>query len=240
VTTLRDDLRALEKRDKLEKLLAPGLTPELPWHDMVWLLQVPAWIGLVLWIVGMANRATESQSAPPPEEIGWLLVLGLVVLALRFLGPLLRSRRQRLRDRVRRQGELVPAAMVMVNDAWFRDDNDRWLPGVVVLSFDPAVRGAPAKLKAVAARLFALKGVDRRTLPPAHADLAWSLYHEMGPLRSRPVPPELCDGLARCWMVCALLPPRPLWDGELLQALALEGEPSPEAVAVLPAAVAPA
>lgn len=234
---LRDTLHDLEKRHKLEKLLAPNQDLGLPWHDMAWLLQFPACIGIAIWVMKMADVATETKASPPPDMLAWLLLLVLVALALRCLGPLLRSKAQKLRDQVRRRGVLVPGAIVMANDAFFAADNDRWLPATLVVCFDPTAPKQLDRLAAVAKRLHALKGADRRTLPPAHADLAWDLYHEMGPLRSRPVPFELSEGLKDCLMVTVMLPPQPLEHASMLVALALPGELAAEAVAVLPASL---
>jgi hypothetical protein len=79
-----------------------------------------------------------------------------------------------------------------------------------------------------------LKGIDRRILPPDWVELAWTLYHEMGPTRSLQAPPELCPGLDGCWLVSATIPAKPLREGLALRVLALPGDDSPHALVVLP------
>ena len=78
---------------------------------------------------------------------------------------------------------------------------------------------------------------EQRALPGAHAEVAWMLYHELSPVRSVPVPPDLAGGLQDCTVTTVMLPAEPVRDGELLAALVLPGDLDPRAVAILPAAV---
>ncbi|HZN40327.1 MAG TPA: hypothetical protein VFD82_16090 [Planctomycetota bacterium] len=231
----REQLRALERAGKLEKLLAPN-DDGMPWADLCWLLQFPAFLGAGIHIARMGMAAAERKASPPDEDIAWLVVLVLVAAVLRFGYPLLRTRAQRVRLKVRRSGLLLPAAVVQCNDQFFAEGNEQWVPGTLLVSFDPQVLSEPERLAKASERLFALKHADRRTLPLAHAAIAWDLYHEMGPTRSLVVPPELSEGLKDCVMVTAMLPPKPLASGRMFTALAVRGDMSPEAVAVIPAA----
>jgi hypothetical protein len=99
---------------------------------------------------------------------------------------------------------------------------------------------SPERLAAAAQQLWALKAKDRRTMPLANAAVAWSLYHEMGMLPSLPVPPDLCEGLRDCLLVSTMLPPEPLRMGPALLGLMVAGEMAPEALAVIPQALADA
>jgi hypothetical protein len=235
--TVRDRLDDLEKKDKLEKCLAKDDDPTLSVADMAFLLQFFAFLGLIMHVVFMANAAGAAKQAPPKEDLAWFALLGFVATMLHFGWKLLRTRRERLLLRLRRKGEVVPAAMVMVNDAWFAEGNEQWWPGAVLVSFDPRAKSEPEVLVKAARGLFALRQQDRRTLPQEHAALAWRLYHEMGPGPNSVVPPALCGGLRDCVLVDAKLPPAPLRDGDLLVALAVAKESSPDAVRMLPADV---
>lgn len=234
---LRARLDELERKSRLEKLLAKDDDPELSLADMAFLLQLFAFLGLGIHIVGMANAATATKEAPPPAEFAWFVLLALVAAALHYGGPLLKSRRERLLLRLRQRGDVVTAALVMANHAWFDEGNTRWWPGAVVLSFDPRAAQEPQLLQATARALFALRRQDRRTLPKDQVELAWTLYHEMGPSPCQPVPAALCHGLRDCVLASVKLPPSPLQNGPLLAALALPGEASPDGVRMLPAAV---
>lgn len=228
-------LRDLEKQGKLEKML--GLRDDtMPWGDIVWMLQWPGWIGVGIQIWRMANAATATKDVPP-AEMAWCVVLALVAAGLGLAGRFVRTKEQRVRQRLRRSGLVVPAALVQANDAFFDADNDRWLPASVLVSFDPAVVDRPETLARVAKSLFAMRRADRRTLRPAHAAIAWTLYHEMGPTPSIVVPPELTEGLRDCVLVSAMLPPKPALVQSLFVCLALPGETSPAGAAVLAADV---
>ena len=234
---LRTRLDALEKKSKLEKLLAKDDDPELSRADMAFVLQLFAVLGLVIHIVRLANAATDTQQSPTPGEFAWLVLLALVTPALQWGGKLLRSRRERLLQRLRQRGQVLPAALVMANQAWFDEENTRWWPGAIVLSADPRAEREPELLQATAKAIFGLRHKDRRTLPADQVELAWTVYHEMGPSPSQTVPAALCHGLRDCVLASVKLPPAPLANGPLLAALALPGETSPDAVRVLPAAV---
>lgn len=236
LAALRERLAELEKKDKMAKLLAPN-DDGLPWSDILWLWQVAAFVGLVGHIVRMALAADPNQASPPAADVAWLLVLGLVVLALRYSGPLVRTRAQRTRQRLRRDGVLAAATTVQVNNEFFSDGNQRWLPGSILVSFDPRALQEPDRFAEVAGALFRLRCQDRRTLPSEHAAIAWDLYHSMWLRRALHVPPELCAGFRDCRLVTVMFPPEPLQDGELLLALALPGELTPEGTALLPASL---
>lgn len=231
---IRKRLDELERASKLEKALDSG-GGGAPWAEIVWMLQFPAMIGLAIQVTRIALAAKPDDPGPPPAEMAWAAVLVLPMLVCRFGWKLFRSARERTQARLRRKGLVVLGAIVQANDRFFDDDNEDWLPGSVLVSFDPKAR--PEALEASAQKINALKGQDRRTLPPAQAALAWDLYHEMGPTSSLPVPPELVGGLRDCLLVSAMLPPQPLAVDECLWVLALPGERSGDAVAVLPASV---
>jgi hypothetical protein len=233
---LLERLRELEARGRLEKVLV-ARDEALPWTEVLWLLQYPAMLGVAIHVVCMANAAAATGGAPPAIAFVWLVVLALVAIALRHGWRFARTPAQRLRVRLREHGVLAAGAIVQVNDAFWGEDNDQWLPGSVLVSFDPDAWQRPEALAASARRLFALRDSDRRTLPPEQAALAWDLYHSMWLVQSSRVPSELCDGLRDCWLATAMFPPLPLRDGELLVVLALPGETSPDALALLPAAV---
>ncbi len=228
-------LRDLEKEGRLEKLLGQR-DDAMPWGDIVWMLQWPGWIGVGIQIWRMANAATVTKDVPP-AEMAWCVILALVAAGLGLAGRFVRTKEQRVRQRLRRRGLVVPAALVQANDAFFDPGNDRWLPGSVLVSFDPAVVDRPETLARVGKSLFAMRRADRRTLRPEHAAIAWTLYHEMGPTPSIAVPPELTEGLRDCLLVSAMLPPKPaLWQS-LFVCLALPGESSPAGAAVVAADV---
>jgi len=227
-------IRDLEKDDKLDGMLA-SVDEGLPWSDFLWMLQFPAYIGIAIQVTRMGMAASESDDGPPPEQLAWLMLLVVIALALKFLHPLARNRMQRLRRRLRRRGVVAAAAIVQAHDQWL--ESDEWWPGTVLISFDVEAMKEPQRLVEAARSLFSLKHADRRELPEEHAGIAWSMYHEMGHLHTRPVPPDLTNGLARCYLATVDLPPEPLKLGEGYLALALEGVEDPAAVAMLPAEV---
>lgn len=233
LTQLRKDLTRLEKKDDLEKLLADA-GEGLPWNDFVWMLQFPAFVGAAIQITIMGMNAKPDDDSPPAEDMLWMLLLVLVGLAARFLHPLFRSRVQRLRRRLRRKGLVAPAAVVQASGMWGQLE---WVWGIVLCSRDPAVVAEPGRLVDAARGLFELKWRDRATLPDAHAEVAWLLYHELSPVRSVPVPEDLVGGLQDCAVTTVMLPAAPVRDGELLAALILPGDLDPRAVAILPEAV---
>ncbi|MBI5852155.1 MAG: hypothetical protein HZB39_14165 [Planctomycetes bacterium] len=232
---IRDRLTELEKQRKLEKLLAKD-DAGLSWADMAWLLQIPAFCGVAIHVVRIGLAASGGQE-PPAEDLAWALLLALIAVVLHRGWPMFRTRAERLGHRLRRAGVVVPAAIVQVNHAHFADDNREWHPGSILLSFDPLAAAHPQRLSDAAQRIFALRELDRRTLPAEQVVLAWDLYHSMWPVKSSPVPAELCDGLRDCVLATVMLPPEPLEDGGALAALALPRDLSPDAVRVLPGEV---
>ena len=233
LAAIRQELTRLEKKDDLEKLLADA-DEGLPWNDFVWMLQFPAFIGAAIQITVMGMNAKPEDDMPPGEDMAWALLLILLGLVCRFLHPLFRSKVQSLRRRLRRKGLVVPARHVQASPMWGQLD---WVWGIVVYSHDPAVLQDPDKLTETAKGLFDLKWQDRSALPGAHAEIAWTLYHEISPVRSLPLPAELCHGLKDCMMATVMLPAEPLRSGDLLLALTLPKERDPAAVAVLPETV---
>lgn len=229
-------LRALEKKKKLEKLLAPS-EEGLPWSEVLAILVFLGTIGLAIHMVRMGMAAVEAKQPPSGEDLLWMVCFALVVVSLRVARLFARTRSERLRIKVRRHGLVVPAAIVQANDGFFDPDNDQWWPASVLLSFDPKVMDQPELLARVARRVAALKRMDRRTLPAGQALVAWDLYHEMGPLPSVPVPEDLTEGLRDCIVATVMLPPQPLREGPLLVCLAVPGQASSSAVAVVPASV---
>jgi len=234
LSEMRSRLTKLEKKHGLEELLA-STHDGLPWNDFVWMLQYPAFVGAAIQATYMAFNAKEGDESPPVEEMLWLFVLVLIGAAMRFLHPLFRSKIQRLRLRVRKMGFVVPVALVQANVRW--GDIDDWVHGAVLISFDPQVLDQPKLLTEAAQAIFALKDVDRGTLPKEQRAVAWSTYNELAPVRSIRVPDSLTNGLKDCIMAAALLPPKALWEGPLMFALAVKDSLDPNAVAVLPEAV---
>jgi hypothetical protein len=234
---LRAHLRDLEAKGRLERQLA-ARDDAMPWSDLLWLLQIPAFAGVAIHVVRMANAASATGDGPPRGDFLWFVALALVAIALNRGHRFARTPAQHLRQRLREDGVLAAAAIVQVNQAFWQDGNDQWLPGSVLLCFDPAAWQQPARLTAAAERLFALRDQDRSALPPEHGALAWDLYHSLWPVASTRVPSDLCDGLRDCWLATVTFPPEPLQQHGLLVALALPGEASPHAVALLPRALA--
>lgn len=237
LTDIAARLRELDGKGELDKLLGES-DDSMPWSDIVEILQWPAMIGIAIHVWQLANVASATKASPSSAEIGWLCLLVLVALGLRYGSRFLRTPKQRLRRRLRRRGLVVPAAVVQVNNAFFAEDNDRAWPGSVLVSFDPTVVDRIETLARVAKRLFTLKRADRRTLAPDHAALAWNLYHELGPTKALPVPADITEGLRDCVLVSVVMPPRPLEVGPSIVCLALPGESSPDSVAALPASIA--
>jgi hypothetical protein len=233
---LREHLRRLDDIGRLGKLL--DRRPHwLPWGEIAWWLQFGAFGGVAAgWLRG-ARLASETGSIPAGER-AWLHGLLVLALALRFGARWLRSDWERRFDRVLEAGELVPAAVAQANDRHFAPGNTESWPGAVVISFDPRATSRPELLHGIAARVEALRRVDRRTLPSRHAEVAWTVFHEMHPVRSIPIPGDLTDGVRDCVLATVMLPARPLVRDGLLRALALRGDSSPDALAILPEAAA--
>lgn len=235
LAAMRERLRDLERQGALENLLAPHV--EMPFADLIGLLQYPAFVAAAVHLTRMGLAARGTAARPGDGDLLWLvLLLGIAVL-LRFGSARWQGRDAIVRQRVRRKGLLLPAAIVQANDSFGDPDNVEWRAANLLVSFDEAVLAEPARLVRAAERLLDLKFADRRMLPSAEAALAWDLYHEMGPVVSLPVPVQRAEGLRDAWLVSAMLPPQPLRVGDSLLVLALRGERSPHAVAVLPASV---
>lgn len=231
---MRGRLTKLEKEGDLEKLLASA-DEGLAWNDFVWMLQFPAFIGAAIQITYMGLNAKEGDESPPGEELLWMLVLVLIGAAMRFLHPLFRNKIQKLRFRVRRKGFVVPGALVQANAMWGKVDD--WVHGSILICFDANILNQPNLLVDAAQAIFALKNVDRSTLPKEQRAVAWSIYNELAPVRSVKVPESLTKGLKDCIMATVLLPPEALCEGSLLFALAVKDNLDPNAVAVLPETV---
>jgi len=231
LSDVRGRLSKLERKEDLEKLLAT-VDEGLPWHDFVWMLQFPAYIGAAIQVTMMGMNAKEGDDGPPGEEMAWLLLLVLIGVAMKFLHPLFRNKLQKLRRRVRKKGFVLPAALVQANSLWGQVEN--WVHGSVLICFDPNIVNKPELLTEAAKSVFALKGVDRSTLPKDQRALAWSLYHELAPVRSIKVPESLTGGLKNCIMATVQLPPEALCEGSLLFALAVPDNLDPNAIAMLP------
>lgn len=229
-------LRRLEYVGRLGKLLDQDVD-HLPWGDVAYVMQVPAFLGVGIHLYRMARGASETREGPEQGDLLWLLLLCVVAMTLRLGWRLLRTPTERRHLRVRRRGQLVPATMVQVNDRYFSEGNTASWPGAVLLSFDPLALERPELLSSAAQRLFQLKSVDRRTVPSAHAEIAWSLYHEMWPLASIPVPEDLTSGLRDCVLADAQVPAAPLMQNGHMWALAKPGDLSHHAVAVIPETV---
>ena len=236
LSALREHLRKLERKGQLEKQLAKHVA--MPWSELADLLQYPAWIGFAVCFVRTFLHHSEGAKTSDADAI-WLLGLLFAALVLRFGHGWLRSPAERLRRRVRRKGLLVPAAIVQANTAFGAADNREWQPAALLIAFDPRVVQEPQRLLRAAGAVFALKHADRRQLPADRARIAWDLYHEMGPVRSLPVPADLAEGLQDCQLVSVMLPPQPLRVGDLCMVLTVPGERSHHAVAALPASLAP-
>ncbi len=230
---LRARLTRAEKANDLEKLL--NQTDDgLPWHDFVWMLQFPAFIGAGILVAFMASDAKPQDAAPPPAQLITLAVLGLLGAAMHFLHPFFRNQVQKKQYRVRKKGLVVPAALVQANSMW--GQVDEWLYGSVLISLDPEVVSRPNLLADAGEIIFATKDKDRSTLPKDQREVAWTLYHELVPVRSVKVPESLTPGLSKCIMASVQLPPEALCEGPLLFALALPNDLDPTAIAILPEA----
>lgn len=231
---IRYRVRGLARKDQLQKQLHKTDDDALPWSD--WLFVVP-WLayasaGVAMYYAAQAPRA--ANDLPPLSALlppAALIVFGSLCL---LLSKLTVPARERRRKRLFQDCLVVPAWVVQANNHWFAADNKEWWPGNVVFSLDAGAAIEPQRLRLVAGALARLKHQDRRTLPPDQVALAWDLYHEMGPTRTLPVPPSLCQDLQPLCMASVWLPPDPLLHGEALLALVLAGDDAPDAVAMLP------
>lgn len=229
-------LAELRKQGKLEEVLHQRVET-LPWSEILYVFHYVAIAGLGVHIVRMAMTASQTKERPADAEFLWFVVLAFVAVALRIASLFARTKAERVMRKVRKHGRCVPAAIVQANPAFFAPGNDQWVPADLLVSFDENAMRSPERLSAVARRLESLRHLDRRTLPPEQAEIAWGLYHEMGPRPSDPVPAALSEGLRDCLLVSVMLPPRPLLEDDCLVGLAIANELSPFAVAVLPAEV---
>lgn len=230
---LRSRLSRSEKAGDLEKLLNQN-DDGLPWNDFVWMLQFPAFCGAGIVAAYMASAARPEDSSPPVDQLLALAILALCGTAMHFLHPLFRSREQKLQYRLRKKGLVVPVALVQANALW--GHVDEWVYGNILVSLDPDAVSQPNLLVDAAKYVFALKSIDRSTLPKDQREIAWNLYNELAPVRAVKVPDSLTPGLSKCLMASVLLPPEALSEGSLLFALALPNELDPNAIAVLPEA----
>lgn len=229
-------IRELAAKGRLDAMLPPRTDDLLPWPD---------WFGVMSFVLlvgaGIAISMFAVEERPPGVDADFdhpSFLAGLSMIALAgacwVMARVTVPRWQRQRKKLGRRGVIVPAAIVQANAAWYDPDNEAHLPGSVVVSFDPAAREAPDRVRAVASAVADLGESDRRELPAGHVVLAWAVYHGFAPHRSLAVPEELCGGLERCWLVSTRLPARPLRHEGTCVALALSGDASRDAVAVLP------
>ncbi|MCA8975881.1 MAG: hypothetical protein KDC98_14260 [Planctomycetes bacterium] len=228
-------VRRLAKADELDKKLLFPDRSNLPWSEWLSIMHWIAWVaaGIAVAVFALADRppGVDADFAHPSFLTALALIpFGAVCWLLSFVVV---PRWERTRRRLGRRGAILPAAIVMVHTQWFEEDDDRPWWGMVAFSFDPKALAEPQRLRDIGRSLFALKEVDRRTLPEDQVRVAWTLYHEMGPVRSQPVPAALSHGLAGCFMANVQFPPDALIDDGLLVALALPDDRSPDAAALL-------
>jgi hypothetical protein len=226
-------LDELRRRKQLAALLPKrpdGRMPWASWLSALWYLGFLA-AGVALAVAAINSKQPDVVRA----QVTVAVVLGLLGLLARGLAFVAVPREERIRNRLCRSGSLVPGAMLQANNRFFDDDNQEPLPGNLLISFDHRALERPERLTAVAASVARLKGADRRTLPAPLAAIAWDLYHELGPTLTLPLPPEHADGLLHTFVISALLPPRPERLGDVFAVLALRGDLSWHAAAVLPA-----
>lgn len=227
-------LRELEDLGKLEKLLHQR-NETLPWCDVFAVLHYVACVGVAIHVVRVVLHVMETKGSLSDDDYLWFVVLALVAIGLRVASFVARPKAERLAKRVREQGRCLPAAIVQANPLFYAGGNTEWQPADLLVSFDENAASDPERLVGVARRLESLRHEDRRALPRDHAEIAWHLYHEMGPLPSMPVPAALTGGLRDCLLVSAMLPPQPLVVDDCVVCLVIANEVSPCAVAVVPA-----
>jgi len=238
-TELREHLTRLEWTGKLERHI-PETSPAMPWAHVISILPFVFYGAIFVHMLRLVLAAAEAQKAgglprPPDAELLWLLVLIVLSQIARFGSGLVRTREESIGHRLRRKGKLLPAAIVQANSNYYAPGNvDPW-PGALLVSFDPKASESPERLDAVARDLARLKHADRSQLPPAHAAVAWWLFHEMAPVESIAIPPELSHGLTECQLSAATLRPDDYEHDGRLWVLALRKNRSPLAVATIPA-----
>lgn len=212
---VREHLARLEWTHKLWKHI-PKSEPTMPWADVISILPYVFYAAIFVHVLRIALAAAKAKAEgapgaelPPPEtgDILWLLLLIVLSQLTRFGWGLVRTREETLGHRLRRKGKLVPAAIVQVNENYYRPGNEEPCPGALLVSFDPKALERPELLDEIAHDLVRLKDADRSRLSPEHAAIAWWLFHEMGPIESVPIPSDLTRGLAECQMSSATLAP---------------------------------
>lgn len=235
---LREHLFRLEWTGKLHKHL-PRLESAMPWADIISLLQYVFYVAIAAHLTRMVLAAAEAQKAggeprPPDGDILWLLLLMVLSQVARYGWWLLRTRDEAIGHRLRRRGKLLPAAIVQVHDSYFDPDQEKRCGAWLLMSFDRQAHEAPARLDAIARKLFALKRADRSKLSPEHAAIAWSIFHEIGLTESRSVPEDLTGGLRTCQMSFAWVHREDFHHEARLWVLALPRTRSPLGVAAIP------
>jgi hypothetical protein len=237
----REHLARLEWTGKLAKFL-PKYDPAMPWADVVSVLPYVFYAAIFVHLCRMVIAAAELQKAggeprPPTEHVLWLLLLVVLSQFARFGWALVRTKEETIGHRLRRKGRLLPTAIVQANQNYYDPDNEDPWPGVALVSFDAKALARPELLDEIAHDLARLKRADRSQLSPEHAAVSWWLFHEMGPIESMPIPPDLSRGLSECQMSCVTLAPGDYEHEGRLWVLALRKSRSPLAVATIPAEV---
>lgn len=237
----REHLSRLEWTGKLAKFL-PKFEPAMPWADVISVLPYVFYAAIFVHLCRMVLAAAELQKAggeprPPTGDVLWLVVLVVLSQFARFGWALVRTREESIGHRLRRKGKLLPAAIVQANQNYYDPDNEDPWPGVVLLSFDPKALERPELLDELAQDLARLKHADRSRLSPEHAAVSWWLFHEMGPIESLPIPPDLTRGLAECQMSCVTLAPGDYEHEGRPWVLALRKSRSPLGVSTIPRSV---
>ncbi len=226
-------VQGLAKEGKLDKLVHKPEDHRLPWADWCWVNGAFAIVALAIVITRAALNAAETKQDVRTGEVLHMFVLLVAVGMFFLLAKLLRPRAERLRQRLLNEGIVTHAAIVQANPAYGSEDSPAWLPGTIVWSTDGRVRDDPGVLRRIASDLADLKDVDRRGLDSARAEIAWDLYHEMGPTPALPVPADLASGMNDTWMATAMLPRDAVVADGLYAAMVLRGRAEPHAHVVL-------
>ena len=229
--SLRDQIRSRVRELVDEENLDEHL-PEVE-HDeaLPWTLISSSWAGLALISTLVALVMGEWVTSG---------VLVVVAVALIVLSRFARTSYQRRRYRLGREGQIVPGALVQVDNNWLRSDNEESWGGMVVVSLDPAAEDdGGLRLQAIVSDLWELKESDRRLLDDDELRFAWTMYAEIGTKRRLRVPPALSHGLQDCWLLSTIIPVAPLRYGEILiYSLMLLDDEAKDAAAVLPVELA--
>lgn len=226
-------VRSLGKEGKLDKLVYKPDDDRLPWADWCWVNGAFAIVALAIVITRAALHAAETKQGVQPDEVLHMLALLVAVGVFFLLAKILRPRAERLRNQLLTKGIVTHAAIVQANPAYGSEESPAWLPGTIVWSTDARVRDEPDLLRQIAANVAELKDVDRRQLDEPRGQLAWDLYHEMGPTPALPVPAELAANMTNTWMGTAMLPREAVPADGVLAALVLPGRAEPFAHVVL-------